>query len=113
SRRYDRHRRLHPERRARGAATKPRGGSAMSELDLRLKEELDVLFPVPRVAAGWEDVLARAQPRLRRRRFVLAVAAAVVVLGSAAAVTAALGGFDAWLSGKPGKPASREEQARF
>jgi hypothetical protein len=85
----------------------------MTELDLRLKEELDVLFPVPRAAGSWDDVLGRARPRILRRRFVLALAAAVIVLGSAAAVTAALGGFDAWLSGKPGKPASSEEQARF
>ena len=85
----------------------------MTELDPRLVKELSVVFPVPRAAGSWEDVLARAQTPFLRRPLVLAVAAVVVLLGSAAAVTAALGGFDAWLSGEPGKPASREEQARF
>jgi hypothetical protein len=85
----------------------------MTDLDLRLRDELDVLFPAPRSAARWEDVVDRAHPPLRRRPLVLALAATLFVLGSAAAVTAALGGFDAWLSGSPGKPAAREEQARF
>jgi hypothetical protein len=85
----------------------------MTDLDLRLWDKLDALFPVPRRAAAWEDVLARARPPLLRRPLVLALAATALVLGSAAAVTAALGGFDAWLSGTPGEPASHEEQARF
>jgi hypothetical protein len=85
----------------------------MTDLDLRLREELDVLFPEPRLAPRWEDVVARARPPLRRQPLVLAFAAAVVVLASAAAVTAALGGFDTWLSGKPGEPAPKEEQQRF
>lgn len=85
----------------------------MTDLDLRLREELDVLFPEPRLAPRWEDVLVRTRRPLRRRPLVLAFAAVVVVLASAAAVTAALGGFDAWLSGKPGKPAPEEEQQRF
>jgi hypothetical protein len=85
----------------------------MTDLDLRLRDELDVLFPEPRRAPRWEDVVARARAPLRRRPLVLALAAVVVVLASAAAVTAALGGFDAWLGGQPGKPAPAEEQARF
>jgi hypothetical protein len=85
----------------------------MTDLDLRLRDELGKLFPEPRRAPAWEDVVARARPPLRRRPLVLALAAAAVVLATAAAVTVALGGFDAWLSGKPGRPASEEEQARF
>ena len=85
----------------------------MTDLDLRLRDELDVLFPVPAVAPRWDDVLARTRSPFLRRPLVLALAATLLVLASAAAVTAALGGFDAWLSGLPGKPASHEEQARF
>jgi hypothetical protein len=85
----------------------------MSDVDLPLRTALDALVPESRRELDWEDVLRRAEPRLWRRPFVLALAAALVVLGTAAGVTAALGGFDAWLSGKPGKPAPAAEQQRF
>ena len=38
----------------------------MTDLDVRLREELDVLFPESRLAPRWEDVLTRARPPLRR-----------------------------------------------
>src|SRR5947208_8467736 len=86
----------------------------MSDIDLPLRHALDTLVPEPRREPDWLDVLQRAaQPRIWRRPFVLALAAALLVLGTAAGVTAALGGFDAWLSGKPGKPAPAVEQKRF
>jgi hypothetical protein len=85
----------------------------MTDLDLLVRAKLDTLVPIPRSAPDWSDVVLRARPSLRRRRLVLALAAALVVLGTAAAVTAALGGFDAWLSGSPGKPAPAAEQQRF
>jgi hypothetical protein len=85
----------------------------MSDIDLPLRRALDALVPELRREPDWSDVLRRAQPRLWRRPLVLALAATVLVLGTAAAVTAALGGFDAWLSGKPGKPAPASEQQRF
>ena len=73
----------------------------MTELDPRLVTELDVLFPVPRAAGSWEDVLARAQTPFVRRPLVLAVAGVVMLLGSAAAVTAALGGRSRRAAEKP------------
>src|SRR5437588_11855368 len=85
----------------------------MSDIDPPLRHALDLLVPEPRREPDWLDVLQRAQPRLWRRPLVLGLAAALLVLGTAAGVTAALGGFDAWLSGKPGKPAPAAEQQRF
>jgi hypothetical protein len=85
----------------------------MSDIDLPLRRALDALVPAPRREPDWQDVLRRAQPRLWRRPVVLALAAALLVLGTAAGVTAALGGFDAWLSGEPGKRAPASEQQRF
>jgi hypothetical protein len=85
----------------------------MSDIDLPLRSALDALVPEPRRAPDWPDVLQRARPAVWRRPLVLALAAALLVLGTAAGVTAALGGFDAWLSGKPGKPAPAAEQQRF
>ena len=57
--------------------------------------------------------MVRARPEVWRRPLVLVLAATLLVLATAAGVTAALGGFDAWLSGKPGKPAPAAEQQRF
>lgn len=84
----------------------------MNELDARIFDLLDAYTPEPRRWPDWQDVLRRARTR-HTRRLVVAIAAAVAVLGCAAGVTAALGGFHAWLSGSPGKPASEAEQAKF
>ena len=85
----------------------------MSDVDLPVRSALDALVPQPRRSPDWGDVLRRTEPRLWRRPLVLALAGALIVLGTAAGVTAALGGFDSWLSGKPGKPAPAAEQQRF
>jgi hypothetical protein len=85
----------------------------MTDFDSLLSRELDLLVPVQRRAPDWENVRERARLVSWRRPLVLAVAAALVVLGTAAAVTAALGGFHAWLGGSPGSPAPAEEQQRF
>jgi hypothetical protein len=85
----------------------------VSDVDLPVRRALDALAPEPRREPDWQDVLRRAQPRLLQRPVVLALAATLLLLGTAAGVTAALGGFDAWLSGKPGKTAPAAEQQRF
>lgn len=84
----------------------------MNEFDTRVFDLLNVFTPEPRRWPDWQDVLRRAHAR-HTRRLIVAVAAALVVLGTAAGVTAALGGFHAWLSGSPGKPASSAEQEKF
>lgn len=84
----------------------------MNEFDTRVFDLLDAYTPEPRRWPDWQDVLRRARTR-NARRLVVALAAAVAVLGCAAGVTAALGGFHAWLSGSPGKPAPKAEQAEF
>jgi hypothetical protein len=84
----------------------------MNEFDARVFDLLDAFTPEPKRWPDWQDVLGRTRAR-HTRRLVVAIAAAVGVLGCAAGVTAALGGFDAWLSGSPGKPAPKAEQKRF
>ena len=84
----------------------------MNEFDTRVFDLLDAFTPEPRRWPDWQDVLRRTRSR-HTRRLVVAAAAAVVVLGCAAGVTAALGGFHAWLSGTPGKPAQKAEQEKF
>jgi hypothetical protein len=84
----------------------------VTELDARVFDLLDAFTPEPRRWPDWQDVLRRAHTR-RTHRILIAIAAAVVVLGSAAGVTAALGGFHAWLSGSPGKPAPSAEQKKL
>ena len=81
----------------------------MSEVLVR--EELERLVPEPAVAPDWDDVLRRV--RGRTRRWTIVAAAAVLTLLAGAALGEVLGGFDAWLSGSPGKPASPADQARF
>lgn len=84
----------------------------MSDLETIVRDQLDLFVEEPRRRPDWADVLQRVRAR-RRRALVAVLAAALLVVGSGAAVAAALGGFDAWLSGEPGTPASAEEQARF
>jgi hypothetical protein len=74
----------------------------VNEFDTRVFDLLDVFTPEPRRWPDWQDVLRRAHAR-HTRRLIVAVAAALV----------ALGGFHAWLSGSPGKPASPAEQEKF
>jgi len=84
----------------------------VNEFSSQIFDQLDAYTPEPDRRPDWRDVVRRAQ-RQRTRRLVMALAAALIVFGSAAAVTAALGGFDRWLSGEPGKPAPSEEQQKF
>jgi hypothetical protein len=84
----------------------------MNEFDTLVFDQLDAFTPAPQRQPHWQDVLGRAH-KSRVRRLVVALAAAVAILGSAAAVAAALGGFDKWLVGEPGRPAPKAEQERF
>src|SRR5205085_6102558 len=95
------------ERRTRDVAT---GGASMSDIDIGVQAALDRLVPVPARVGDWEDVRRRAA---RRPRWPLLLAAALALLLAAAALAKALGGFDAWLSGSPGKPAPPAERRRF
>ncbi len=85
----------------------------MNEFSSHVFDQLDAYTPELDRWPDWGDVVRRAQKQRRTRRLVLAVAAALTLFGSAAAVTAALGGFDRWLSGEPGKPAPLAEQQKF
>ena len=84
----------------------------MNEFSSQVFDQLDAYTPDPDRRPDWRDVIVRARKQ-RSRRLVVALAAALIVFGSAAAVTAALGGFDRWLSGEPGKPAPSAEQQSF
>jgi hypothetical protein len=84
----------------------------MNEFSAQIFDQLDGYTPELDRRPDWRDVVVRARKQ-RTHRLLVALAAAVIVLGSATAVTAALGGFDSWLVGEPGKPASNAEQERF
>jgi hypothetical protein len=84
----------------------------MNEFSAQIFDQLDGYTPEPDRRPDWRDVVVRARKQ-RTHRLLVVLAAAVIVLGSATAVTAALGGFDSWLVGEPGKPASNAEQERF
>lgn len=84
----------------------------MNEFSAQIFDELDRYTPEPDRRPDWRDVVARARKQ-RTHRLIVALAAVVIVLGSATAVAAALGGFDSWLVGEPGKPAPKAEQERF
>ena len=68
----------------------------MTDVELQVAESFGRLFPVPAVAANWEDVLGRAgvarqgRPRLSRRRLRAVAFAAVVVAGALAAAAFAI-----------------------
>jgi hypothetical protein len=84
----------------------------VNEFSSHVFDQLDAYTPEPVGSPDWSDVVARAR-RARARGLVVALAAALTLFGSAAAVTAALGGFDRWLGGEPGKPAPSAEQRKF
>jgi hypothetical protein len=91
----------------------------MTDADQAVREELDRLTsPVP--PADWDAVLVRAGSPARGRRrgaaAALAMAAAVVLCVATplgATIAGGVGGFSSWLSGEPGQPASKSEQAAF
>jgi hypothetical protein len=81
-----------------------------------IRDQLPRLLPAVSDRADWDDVVGRARRSARpwvRRRLAVALAAALAVLLAAVALAATLGGFDDWLRGAPGKPASEEAQERF
>jgi hypothetical protein len=85
----------------------------MNEFSSQIFDQLEVYTPELDRSPDWPDVIARVQRQRRTRRLAVALAAVVTLLASAAAVTAALRGFDRWLSGEPGRPAPSGEQQRF
>lgn len=88
----------------------------MLDVEPVIKGELEHLAGGAEPAGDWADVLARAGARRRpgRGRALLLLAAAIAALVVAAiAVAASFGGFQSWLSGEPGKPASPNQQAAF
>lgn len=85
----------------------------MTDFDPAVRQQLELFAPVTRTGPDWTDVVARVRRPARRRPLVLALAAALALVAAGAGITAALGGFDRWLSGKPGKPAAASDQARF
>lgn len=100
----------------------------MSDMDTRLRAELEGLVPLPSVAdRSWEDVLRRAaswspaSPSAHwtrgRRVAVMALAAATLLALAASPVGEAIargfGDFSAWLTGNPGEPAGADQQRAF
>lgn len=95
----------------------------MVDADTVILDELGRLAPLGGFeGADWGDVLWRANvtvpsPR-RRRRLALAVAFALLVIGVAvsplgAAIGREFSNFSNWLTGSPGKPASKAAQEAF
>ncbi len=101
----------------------------MTSLEVRLREELDALLPLPDDAPmSWEDALRRAEEArasvcrpfvTRGRATAIAVALAAATLAVLAlssvggAIARGFGDFSAWLTGSPGEPASQAEQRAF
>jgi len=96
----------------------------MIDIEQALEDELDRLTPVPG-PADWSEVLTLAGHRRARRgrRWALVLVAFAATAGIIVAVAVAtplgaaiangLGGFSAWLSGEPGKPAPSSAQQAF
>src|SRR5206468_2009019 len=100
------------QRRTRLASKPAAGGMTMNEFSSHVFDRLDAYTPEVAGSPDWGDVVARAR-KARTRGLAVVLAATLTLFGSVAAVTAALGGFDRWLSGEPGKPASSAEQQKF
>jgi len=93
----------------------------MIDVEPLIGASFDRMFPVPAVAADWNDVLRRADAAHRRpqRRVRLALVlaallvAAVAVSPLGAGIAHSLSDFSGWLQGSPGKPASPSAQRAF
>lgn len=92
----------------------------MIDVEQQLRHELDLLAPAVG-PADWQEVLARAghaqrpgHARLAAAVVSIAVLAAVgIATPLGAAVVHGLDGFSSWLTGEPGKPASRSDRTAF
>jgi hypothetical protein len=93
----------------------------MIDVEPLIGASFDRMFPVPAVAADWNDVLRRSgavhrRPRRRVRLALLLAAllvAAVAVSPLGAGIARSLGDFSGWLNGSPGTPASQSAQRAF
>jgi hypothetical protein len=98
----------------------------MIDVEPLIREALVGLDPLPHgIEVNWQDVLGRVQqpirsrPRVARRPLQVAIAIllALVIASVASPLGAAIGrtfgDFSAWISGSPGKPASRQAQQAF
>jgi hypothetical protein len=93
----------------------------MIDVEPLIGASFDRVFPVPAVAADWDDVLLRAgavhrgpQRRVRLALVLVALAAAAVAVSPlGAGIARSLGDFSGWLNGSPGKPASPSAQRAF
>lgn len=95
----------------------------MIDVEALIGSELERMLPLPvGRRASWNDVLDRAghhrRVRAKRRALALVAAAAAVTLIAVttpvgAAVLDGVGGFAAWIAGRPGAPASPAEQQAF
>jgi hypothetical protein len=93
----------------------------MIDVEPLIGASFDRTYPVPAVAADWNDVLRRAgagrRPPRRRARLALVltalVVAAIAVSPLGAGIAHSLGDFSGWLNGSPGKPAARSAQRAF
>lgn len=93
----------------------------MTDGDVAIKSVLEQLFP----AAGepnWSEVMARAggaRPRSRMLRplaVAITLAALIAIIAATplgAEIAHSVGGFSSWISGEPGKPASKAQQKAF
>jgi hypothetical protein len=93
----------------------------MIDVEQRLRDELDLLAPVP-PGPDWRAVLKLAADDRRRARrrfggvvavFVAGLLGVFVATPLGGAIVHGLGGFSAWLTGQPGSPVSKEEQRAF
>lgn len=95
----------------------------MTASDLAIRSALEQLFPI-RGEPDWGEVVAAASARAPRRpsgtrrslAFAVALAAlvaATVVTPLGAEIVRGLGGFSSWITGEPGSPAPKSDQAHF
>jgi hypothetical protein len=88
----------------------------VTDVEPLIRDELPRVLPAVLDRADWADVVGRATRSGRpwlRRPLALVLASALAVLLAVAAWAATRGGFDDWLRGAPGKPASEEARERF
>ncbi len=88
----------------------------MLDVEPVIRSELDRFADERRPAPDWRDVVDRAGSTgaaVHRRVLLVAAVALLALIVVAVAVAASFGGFRAWLTGEPGKPAAASAQAAF